>query len=251
MATNTYFLLSLIFYFVCSVNGFLDGEKIIGGEDITIRQAPYQLSLRHNTTHVCGASIIKRQWALTAAYCFISEENDGLYDLLSGTDQLNQGGRTHPITKLYINPNFVHNSVDYDIALIFTYEPFEFSDVRQPIAIATSEPREGDVLFISGWGLTQFSSDQPTQLQGVSLPYVDQEACENIYGSSFITDREFCAGVKGKAPCATDNGGPAVFNNTQVGIVSFGVCRESEILSIFTNLANLDIQNWIQNVTGF
>lgn len=81
-------------------------------------------------------------------------ENDGLYDLLSGTDHLNQGGRTHPVTKLYVHPHF-NVSIgggDYDIALIFTYEPFEFSDIRQPIPLATSEPAHGDILFTSGWG---------------------------------------------------------------------------------------------------
>lgn len=81
----------------------------------------------------------------------------GLYDLRSGTDQLGQGGRTHPATVVYVSPSYKSSNVDYDIALIRTYEPFEFGDTRQPVTLSTSEPNVGDVLFVSGWGLTNVS----------------------------------------------------------------------------------------------
>lgn len=79
----------------------------------------------------------------------------GYYDIRSGTDQLNQGGRLHPATFIYVNPNFDTANADYDVALIRTYEPFDFGDTRQPITLTTVEPEDGSILFVSGWGLTE------------------------------------------------------------------------------------------------
>lgn len=46
----------------------LDG-RIVGGVQVTITQYPWQLSLQSGGRHICGASIISANWALTAAHC--------------------------------------------------------------------------------------------------------------------------------------------------------------------------------------
>lgn len=46
----------------------LDG-RIVGGSAVAITAYPYQLSLRRSNSHICGASIISANWALTAAHC--------------------------------------------------------------------------------------------------------------------------------------------------------------------------------------
>lgn len=43
--------------------------RIVGGNEVPISQFPYQLSLRQNGNHICGASIISSNWALSAAHC--------------------------------------------------------------------------------------------------------------------------------------------------------------------------------------
>lgn len=43
--------------------------RIVGGEPTTIEKHPYQLSLQYYGSHICGASIISADWALTAAHC--------------------------------------------------------------------------------------------------------------------------------------------------------------------------------------
>lgn len=43
---------------------------IVGGSEITIRDAPYQVSLQvRNRGHFCGGSIITQVSVLTAAHC--------------------------------------------------------------------------------------------------------------------------------------------------------------------------------------
>lgn len=44
-------------------------EKIVGGEVIDIKLAPYQVSLVYNSYFTCGGSIISLKHILTAAHC--------------------------------------------------------------------------------------------------------------------------------------------------------------------------------------
>lgn len=46
----------------------LDG-KIVGGSEVLITKVPWQLSLQRNSFHICGGSIISKEFALTAAHC--------------------------------------------------------------------------------------------------------------------------------------------------------------------------------------
>lgn len=49
--------------------GFDIQGKIVGGEDIRIEEAPYQVSLRQFNFHICGGAIISPKFVITAAHC--------------------------------------------------------------------------------------------------------------------------------------------------------------------------------------
>lgn len=46
----------------------LDG-RIVGGIELDISDAPYQVSLQRGQQHFCGGSVINNNWVLTAAHC--------------------------------------------------------------------------------------------------------------------------------------------------------------------------------------
>ncbi|GBP16787.1 Trypsin 3A1 [Eumeta japonica] len=59
-------LLTLLAYVEPSA---LKGGRVVGGEPIDIKEAPYQVSLQLAGRHHCGASLIDRDLVLTAAHC--------------------------------------------------------------------------------------------------------------------------------------------------------------------------------------
>ena len=43
--------------------------RIVGGQNAENNQFPYQISLRFNNYHICGGSIISKNYVITAAHC--------------------------------------------------------------------------------------------------------------------------------------------------------------------------------------
>lgn len=81
---NQFIKLTIVFFFAISlvftqeteepeeskeISDYLEEDKIVGGYEINITAAPYQVSLRRYSYHICGGSIISESYVLTAAHC--------------------------------------------------------------------------------------------------------------------------------------------------------------------------------------
>lgn len=55
--------------------------RIVGGEEASPNSWPWQVSIQakkpvgfYRRSHICGGTLINKEWVLSAAHCFISEE---------------------------------------------------------------------------------------------------------------------------------------------------------------------------------
>merc|ERR1712209_29788 len=151
--------------------------RIVGGSTISISERPFQVGLEYSFFDFtfCGGSLIASDKVLTAAHCCDGESADDL-KVRVGTDRNAEGGSTHMVSKVTMNPSYRSSS------------------------LATSGSfSDGDMFEVSGWGTTSEGGDTSSTLRMVSVPYVDDATCDSAYGSygGIVADVMLCAGEAG------------------------------------------------------
>ncbi|CAK1589579.1 unnamed protein product [Parnassius mnemosyne] len=222
--------------------------RVVGGEDIDITAAPYQVSIVYAGTHLCGASIIANDLILTAAHCFKSS-NPRDYSIRVGSSSNFKGGFLYPVGDLQLHPKFSMSNMDNDIALMWLSIPLKFSASVAPIRMVEQgeEIKDGDMTIITGWGNLREGGGYPLSLQMVSLPIVNPSLCKKAYDKIYvITPAMLCAGIPegGKDSCQGDSGGPLVHNGRLAGVVSWGLgCARPRYPGVYTKISAL--RRWI------
>lgn len=94
---------------------------------------------------------------LNAVLCAFLRQRPGAIRFRAGTSRRGEGGTIHHADTITVHPQYDYVIADYDIAFVTVKEPFEFTESVQAIPLATSEPQDGDVALISGWGVEHVS----------------------------------------------------------------------------------------------
>ena len=108
--------------------------KIIGGEDGSIEENPWQVSMRPRTgSHMCGGSIVSDKFVVTAAHCYYNPLQlvvvAGSANRLEGTD--------HNVVTFVIHPDYDSAGFDNDAAVISIQNTFSWSNTIAPVNIIT------------------------------------------------------------------------------------------------------------------
>jgi len=226
---------------------------IVGGHDAT---QPYSFMASMQTTqgeHNCGASLIDKQWLVTAAHCVEGQQPSGFQYRINTPDRTN-GGEIGTPDKFVVNPKYdPQNTGDYDIALVHLAKPVQ----AEPIKISGTSPKPGTDVREIGWGLTcgtRGCGEPPQKLQELDTKTVDGAQCTS-QESPFDDQRELCMDNHGgqASACYGDSGGPAVVKEGNgfalVGATSRGQtanCPDKP--GIYTNVvAHTD---WIKQTIG-
>ncbi|XP_045532727.1 trypsin-2-like [Pieris brassicae] len=214
--------------------------RIIGGHEAKPNSHPYLVSLQLRFLwlrgHICGGSIIKENWVLTAAHCIQESWLTRWLPLeaVAGTNDVYDFGSLAQV-----------NSVDQRIP-----HP-KYQGEVQPIQLPLNSNIDGESLQLAGWGAlrtTSFLPDLPNRLQEVEVKYISYDECfkavaellENDELNPLDRNAHICTGPLsgGIAACSGDSGGPLSSIPVIRGIVSWGIspCGIDGGPTVFTNV---------------
>ncbi len=230
--------------------------QIMGGQPVDIRDVPWQAALRitrGDRSSLCGGSLIRANWILTAAHCLLPRV--AVADVLArtGSDDAD-GGRWLPIEQIVIHERYDPTTFEADLALVELAVATEGTPIALPEADA--QIQAGTPLMVTGWGATVEGGKKSPMLMMAVVPYVDTPTCnapQSLNGR--VHAGMLCAGevFGGVDACQGDSGGPLVERGparpTLVGVVSFGVgCGRKLKFGVYTRVSAF--RDWIERVIG-
>ncbi len=242
---------------------FLLGPKIIGGSQAPAHAYPAQVGIldasvsNNYQAQFCGGTLIAARWVLTAAHCVEDIVSASEIKVLTGTNDLANGGTRRNVAKIKIHPNWNTVTVDYDVALVkltVDVTGIVFPSLVTPAQEPTFAP-VGEAVRTVGWGDTLAGAgvSYPEKLYHVTVRTISRTVCNGATSyAGAITTRMLCAGVMagGKDSCQGDSGGPLYVRNANdvyralLGVVSWGNgCAEPNFPGVYSRIPVL--RAWI------
>lgn len=187
----------------CSKSSTVVNARIVGGEIAADHAWGWMVSLRARNEHICGATLLSLEYAVTAAHCVVDYLNKlSLLSIYVDTNYLNNTidstAQRRTLTNAVIHPDYDKIELINDIAII-KFSPLIMS-VNSSLAficlpaIGEDPFGVGSSLVAAGWGYTVEHGEVSDVLRQVTLQVYSStsRACKN----SIITNpkTQFCAG---------------------------------------------------------
>ncbi|KAI2088871.1 hypothetical protein LOZ36_002100 [Ophidiomyces ophidiicola] len=259
----------------------LSSDRIIGGQPARPGQFPATLTILRNGRHYCGATLVGRHLAVTAAHCLdegysgMSVRAGSIYPTSGGVESRVRSVRQHPNYRAHLKNH------DFDIALLYLQDPIDaggniaYAPLPSPgsdpsgrgtaagwyvhtHSVLAQIPLPGIYLasfmlslsffFETNRGHTAWQGQNSDVLRHVTVPITNRQTCRAKHSSLGleITNNMVCAGGQGKDACQNDSGGPfyQTGSNTLIGVVSFGEKCATEYGGVYARVSNF--VDWIK-----
>lgn len=240
------------------------GAAVYGGTTASITDAPWQVAITLKSASneydgfFCGGSLISNQWIITAAHCLVDDYDSPLSpsSLLVhvGSSRLSTSAKaTRAVSAVRVHDGYDSYTAVNDIALLKLTNPVTFAPgTIEAIDIAASDPYDGEIARITGWGEVR-GATYPATMQKGNITIQAGSVCENSY-YDFYTSSQICGGDASTDVCSGDSGGPLTHTEagkqSLIGLVSYGSASAcaSGTPSAFTRVSFY--RSWIQSQIG-
>ncbi|XP_037817369.1 lectizyme-like [Lucilia sericata] len=223
---------------------------VIKGHDAVPHSAPYIVSLSRTTnhSHICGGTIIAKDWVLTAAHCISNPVGMGVVAGLHERLNIDNKTQSREVDWGKVHEKYTGGVGPYDIAILHLSEPLEYNQYVQPASLPAVEEIHSGETHLYGWGQPKaFVLTGSKILQTVESEIVEFNACKAALPEDApIHETNICSDSmqKGISACNGDSGGPLVIEregapSELIGIVSWGYipCGLANLPSIYTRVS--------------
>lgn len=253
---------------LAGASGAAASNRIVGGTDTPITQAPWQVLVHNGDNAFCGGVILDASHVLTAAHCALQDENNpnsgvlptSAFTIVAGSTNLNPyNPLTQPppldatnqvvgVSRAVFDPRY--DGTNYDTSVL-TLSPALTLDgtYRRAVSFAAAAPVTGAGLTVTGWGLSQFGDDTSAQtaMNRTTVNVTDFNTCNAAYMNLLLPGAILCAAAPGHDACSGDSGGPLVDGAGQlVGIVSSGEgCANPNFPGVYTATTDCRVRSFV------
>ena len=250
-------------------------DRVVGGSQANVQQPWFGLTMTANNGSYyrgpCGATLISRRWAVTAAHCLSNNRKNDMIDRIDAiyvgayspwqADRFGNGNGGKPYEIIRIKSWHEHPyhmpgpASQHDIALLelerdvsYNFPGFYHMNLPCPNFQAYLQPYQDATIY--GFGDTSYGGSNSKVIKQANVRYEPWNSCHSKMRKWGLSPDMICFGGDGYTDaCSGDSGGPVIARNTLAGVTSWGYrCAAPGYPGVYSNVeVHLD---WINLVTG-